>query len=137
MSSTCYGALEIVGLLLLLLLLLWRRKPCGIEITSLSPYVYGNARLTAKMYRVLRLCSSWTPRLDFYWCLALLFDGETATNKKRMVQRARERESREGLWTFRSHALSIVPGNETTIQSAVYTVVEVTDDSRPLRRAAF
>ena len=30
-----------------------------------------------------------------------------------------------------------VPGNETTIQSAVYTVVEVMDDSRPLRRAAF
>ena len=30
-----------------------------------------------------------------------------------------------------------VPGNETTTQSAVYTVVEVTDDSRPLRRAAF
>ena len=73
----------------------WRRKPAGIEITSLTPYVYGNARLTAKMYRVLRLCSSWTPRLDFYWCLALLVDGETATNEKRMVQRARERESRE------------------------------------------
>ena len=30
-----------------------------------------------------------------------------------------------------------VSGNETTTQSAVYTVVEVTDDSRPLRRAAF
>jgi len=36
-----------------------------------------------------------------------------------------------------SFPCTFVPGNETTIQSAVYTVVEVTDDSRPLRRAAF
>ena len=42
-----------------------------------------------------------------------------------------------GLRTFRSNAL-LFPGTiETTIQSAVYTVVEVTDDSRPLRRTAF
>jgi len=36
-----------------------------------------------------------------------------------------------------SFPCTFVPGNETTIQSAVYTVDEVTDDSRPLRRAAF
>ena len=32
-----------------------------------------------------------------------------------------------------SFPCTFVPGNETTIQSTVYTVVEVTDDSRPLR----
>ena len=36
-----------------------------------------------------------------------------------------------------SFPCTFLPGNETTTQSAVYTVVEVTDDSRPLRRAAF
>ena len=36
-----------------------------------------------------------------------------------------------------SFPCTFVPGNEPTTQSAVYTVVEVTDDSRPLRRAAF
>ena len=38
---------------------------------------------------------------------------------------------------FRSRERNYHTGNETTTQSAVYTVVEVTDDSRPLRRAAF
>ena len=52
----------------------------------------------------------------------------------------RSRERNDHTMNVRSRERTcgrFVPGNETTIQSAVYTVVEVTDESRPLRRAAF